>query len=248
MNHWATSGLACWKGLCRFGTLYMCGVCRFGPDDPRLCRPLSAPLANATSQITVVAQCILAVPPFTGPKKVLWRRTFCSTVGGKKPDSHFWHHSDSCLPRACKYADTRNVVYLTYGLWIWAQVSPFLFLVFLKVKCERERMSLQRIAKDRVTLKGPSSFIFYKGSQGAVACPSTWIQLGQVTSSSQDWHVAHLDLLFEVTVQTTAPRGRPAPPVRKRELLQSVMLVCLQWVTSPASVELTSYKTFHNET
>lgn len=99
MNHWATSGLACWKGLCRFGTPCVCGVCRFGPDDPRLRLLLSSPWLP-TSQITAVAQCSLAVLTLAGPKKAPWihRQTFCSTVERKKSYNHFWHRSDSRLP------------------------------------------------------------------------------------------------------------------------------------------------------
>lgn len=36
--------------------------------------------------------------------------------GGKKKKTtydHFWHRSDSCLPKAHKYADTKKVVYST---------------------------------------------------------------------------------------------------------------------------------------
>lgn len=83
MNHSATSGLACWKGLCRFGTLYVCGVCRFGPDDPLLRRPLSSPWLPHLSDYsgcTIHFGC----PPLAGPRRVLWRRTFCSTVGWNK--------------------------------------------------------------------------------------------------------------------------------------------------------------------
>lgn len=71
MNHRATSGLACWKGLCRFGTLYVCGVCRFGPDNPRLRLPLSSPWLPHLSDYSGCTM-HFGSPPLAGPVKALW--------------------------------------------------------------------------------------------------------------------------------------------------------------------------------
>lgn len=95
MNHRATSG--CWKGLCWFGTLYVCGVCRFGPNDKRLRWPLSSPWLP---QVSDYRGCTMH---FGSPLRVGLKK--CC---GDKPFNNLWvgvWGRISFLPGIYKYGD-----------------------------------------------------------------------------------------------------------------------------------------------
>lgn len=73
------------------------------------CACLSPPPGYPASQITVVAQHILAAPlSLALRKRCGYKDEPFAQLWGEKHYNHLWHRSDCCLPRVRKYADRKK--------------------------------------------------------------------------------------------------------------------------------------------